>query len=318
MGDRPAPGRDGLSEPEALRVRKDTAAAEARLGFAMAASAYAFWGCATLFWRYLAHVPAYEVIAHRAIWSLVFVGVYLWLKGRIGEVGAAMADRRALGLLALSALVLFSNWGVFVWGIQHGYVLETSFGYFINPLMSVVIGFVLLGERLNRAQTLAILLAGLAVVAQAIALGAFPLLSVYLAGTFAAYGYFRKINPVRSAAANLIESLLHLLPAIAILAFVTAGGQGHFTADPTTMLLLVLTGPITALPLILFGAAAQRLPLAVMGLLQYIVPSIQFALAITIFGQELSWTRLLTFAIIWVALAIFTVDVLGRPRRVTA
>ena len=229
-----------------------------------------------------------------------------------------MADRRALGLLALSALVLFSNWGVFVWGIQHGYVLETSFGYFINPLMSVVIGFVLLGERLNRAQTLAILLAGLAVLAQAIALGAFPFLSVYLAGTFAAYGYFRKINPVRSTAANLIESLLHLLPAIAILAFVTVGGQGHFTADPTTMLLLVLTGPITALPLILFGAAAQRLPLAVMGLLQYIVPSIQFALAITIFGQELSWSRLLTFAIIWVALAIFTIDVLRRTRRVTA
>ncbi|MEZ5774924.1 MAG: EamA family transporter RarD [Hyphomicrobiaceae bacterium] len=288
--------------------------AEVRLGLLMALIAYVSWGFVTIFWRELAHVPVYETICHRSLWSVVLVGLYLAVQGRLGEVATVVADRRTLRILAVSAFFLFINWGGFVWAVSSGHVLEVSFGYFINPLMSVVLGLVVLGERLTGAQKVAIALALVAVGVELVLLGRFPVIALYLASTFALYGYIRKTLPARPTPAYLVESMMHLTVALPVLVYLETHGEGHFFLDLRTSALLVLTGPVTAIPLILFAGAARRLNLATLGLMQYFVPSIQFVLAFAYFGEELRPEKLVAFVIIWVALAILTVDAIRRER----
>ncbi|MFY8032856.1 MAG: EamA family transporter RarD, partial [Devosia sp.] len=223
------------------------------------------------------------------------------------------ADKlKTLRAMAFSALLLATNWLIYVWAVETDQVLEASFGYFVNPMVNVAIGMVVLGERHNRVQGIAILIALVALVIQAIGLGRIPYIALSLALSFGFYGFVRKTAPVAATAGLFVETLLLAPLAIGFLvwSFVSNGPGLH--ADPMIAFLLVLTGPATAVPLLLFNYAVQRLRLTTIGMLQYIAPSIAFVLAIIVFGEHLNLTRVLSFALIWVSLAVFTLGSMQR------
>ncbi|HHY48541.1 MAG TPA: EamA family transporter RarD [Alphaproteobacteria bacterium] len=282
-------------------------------------AAYTLWGFLPLVFKLVEHVPSAAVVADRTLFSLVLVGIILAAAGRLGEVRAALADGKTLRSMLTSSLILGVNWLIYVYAVESGQVLETSFGYFINPLANVALGMLLLGERLNRMQALAIGIAIIAIGIQAIGLAGIPVVALSLAGTFAAYGYFRKTAAVGSAAGLFAETLLLAPLALGYLAwtFIADGGPGPH-ADLMTVGLLALTGPATAVPLLLFAYAVQRLRLTTIGMLQYAAPSIAFVLAIAVFGEQLNPLRLLGFALIWVSLAIYSADSFMRRRAAEA
>lgn len=294
--------------------------AESRGGLPAALVAYGMWGFLPLLFHFLDGVGAVTIVAERTIWSLLLVGLILFFSGRFREVRSALADPRVLRGMALSCVLLAVNWLLYVWAVETGQVLEASFGYFINPLVNIAIGMVLLGERQNFWQAVAIGIAVIAIAIQAVGIGRVPYVALSLALTFGFYGYFRKTAKVQSTAGLFVETLM-LSPFAAgyiIYGFVTAGAGPH--ADPVLALLLVATGPATAVPLLLFAFAVQRLRMTTIGMLQYLAPSIQFVLAITVFQEHLNGIRLFSFALIWLSLIVFTVDSVLRQRsaRVTA
>jgi chloramphenicol-sensitive protein RarD len=233
----------------------------------------------------------------------------------MGEAATAIRDPKTLRSMVISALLLAVNWLVFVWAVETNQVLETSFGYFINPLVNVAIGMVLLGERQNRWQTVAIAVACIAIIVQAMGLGRVPWVALALAFSFGFYGYFRKTAKVGSASGLFVETLVLAPLALGYLAFtfIRDGNIGPL-ADPATLGLLALSGPATAMPLLLFAFAVQRLRLTTIGMLQYLAPSIAFILAITAFGEPINTTRLVSFGLIWLSLAIYTADSFFRRR----
>jgi chloramphenicol-sensitive protein RarD len=283
-----------------------------RGGFAAGLVAYTLWGFLPLLFKLVEHVGAVGVVAERTFWSLIVVGVGLLVTGRFREVRAAFSNPATLRSMVISSLLLGGNWLIYVTAVETNQVLESTFGYFINPMMSVAIGMVFLGERQNRAQAVAICIALVAIVIQAIGLGHIPYIALSLATTFAAYGYARKTAKVNSTAGLFAETLILAPFAVGYLVYglLTSGLGAH--ADLQTSLLLVLTGPATAAPLILFAFAVQRLRLTTMGMLQYIAPSIAFVLAITVFGEQLNPLRIVSFALIWLSLAVFTLGSMGR------
>ncbi len=287
------------------------------MGVFAALGAYGVWGFFPVLFRALESVNPVAVVANRIVWSFFLVGAILWQRGRMPEVRATLSDWPTMRGVLLSSLLLAINWLVFVWAVDMGRVLEVSFGYFINPLVSVAIGMVLLGERLNRWQTLAIAVALIAVAIQAAGLGQFPLVSVTLALSFGFYGYIRKTVSVGSAPGLFVETLVMLpLAAGYILYTLMTEGSGPY-ADLWLLFLLVLTGPATSGALILFAYAARRLPLSLIGMFQYIAPSLHFVIAIWWFGEPLNLIQLLSFALIWVSLAIYTGDSYNRrPKKV--
>jgi chloramphenicol-sensitive protein RarD len=264
----------------------------------------------------LRHVGPPTLVADRTLWSLLLVGVILIVAGRMPEVRAVLRDWRSVRAMAMAALLLACNWLIYVYAVETNQVLEASFGYFINPLVNVALGVVLLGERLNRWQTLSVAIAAVGIGIQAMGLGGVPYIALSLAVTFALYGYLRKTAKASSASGLFVETLLLAPVALGYLVFtfIQDGGFGVH-ADPGTLLLLALTGPATAGPLLLFAYAVQRLRLSTIGMLQYIAPSIQFVLAISFFGEHLNGTRLLSFGLIWLSLAVYTADSIVRYRR---
>lgn len=290
-----------------------TAEEERRAGFTAGIAAYLLWGFLPLLFKLVEHAGALTVVADRTLWSLLFVGVILFFARRFGDVRRAFADRRTLLALALAALLLATNWLIYVWSVETGQVLEASFGYFINPLINVAIGMLFLGERQNRMQAIAIAIALVAVLIQAIGLGRIPYIALSLAVTFAAYGYVRKIARVAATPGLFLETLVLSPLAVAYLVWSIASfGLGPH-GDPQTLLLLALTGPGTAVPLLLFNVAVKRLRLTTIGMLQYMAPSIAFVLAIVVFGEELNATRLFSFGLIWLSLAVFTLGSMRKP-----
>ena len=233
----------------------------------------------------------------------------------MAEVRAAFADRATVRSMLISSVLLAGNWLLYVWAVESGQLLEASFGYFINPLVNVAIGMAFLGERQNRWQAIAIAIGAVAVAIQAIGIGRVPYVALGLAMTFATYGYFRKTAKVSSAAGLFVETLLLLPVAAGYLLFTILrdGGLGPH-ADPYQMSMLLLTGPATALPLLCFAFAVQRMRLTTIGMLQYLAPSIAFLLAITLFGEALNATRLFSFGLIWLSLVVYTIDSLRRRR----
>jgi chloramphenicol-sensitive protein RarD len=290
-----------------------------RGGLLAALAAYTLWGFLPLIFKLVSHVPALTVVADRTIWSLLQVGIILVIAGRTAEIRTALADRATLRSMALSAALLAVNWAIYVWAVETEQVLEASFGYFINPLANVALGVVLLGERLNRWQIVAFTIAAIAIGIQAIGLSGVPYIALSLALTFAAYGYFRKTARVSSTTGLFVETLLMAPVALGYLAFtfVRDGGAGPH-ADPGTLGLLLLTGPATAVPLLLFAFAVQRLKLTTIGMLQYIAPSIAFLLAVFAFQEPLSGLRLVSFALIWLSLVVYTADSVIRRRSAQA
>jgi len=292
----------------------DDAASETKRGFAAAIGAYGTWGFFPVLFRALDSVDSIAVVANRVVWSFLLVGGILWNRGRLGEVRAALSNPRAALSMLTAALLLSVNWLVFVWGAANERVLEISFGYFINPLVSIAIGMALLGERSNRWQSVAIGVALIAVAIQAAGLGQFPWVSLVLAGAFGFYGYIRKTVDVGSAPGLFIECLLLLPISLGYIVFQVAANGWAPYADPWLMTLLVMTGPATSGALIMFAFAARRLPLSMMGMFQYIAPSMHFVIAILWFGEDLNMVQLGSFVLIWCSLAIYSADSWQRGR----
>lgn len=285
-------------------------------GLVAGLAAYLLWGFLPLLFDLLRHVGATTLVADRTLWSLLLVGVILMLGGRMPEVQAILRDGRAVRSMALAAFVLAANWLIYVYAVETNQVLEASFGYFINPMVNVAIGMLVLGERLNRWQGVSVAIAVVAIGIQALGLGGVPYIALGLALTFALYGYLRKIAKASSTTGLFVETLILSPVAAAFLlaTFVLDGGVGVH-ADPYTLFLLILTGPATAIPLLLFAYAVQRLRLTTIGMLQYLAPSIAFILAIVVFGEHLNWVRLLSFGLIWLSLIVYTTDSVVRRRR---
>lgn len=288
---------------------------EARLGGMATGAGYLIWGLSVAFYRQLDHVVPFEILAHRAMWSVALIAALILGLRRGAYLMELLRDRRKLATLTLTALIIGSNWFLFIWAVNSGRILETSLGYFINPLVSVLAGVVLLGERLTRAQIVAMLLAAAGVVYFTVSLGFLPWISLVLAVSFAGYGYLRKITRVEALAGLFVEVLVLAPFALVYFFYVSAhGGSGFATGDWTTDLLLAATGPMTTVPLLLFTYGAQRIRLTTLGLLQYLVPTTSFSIAVWVYGEPLGQGLIATFGFIWIGLAIFTADTWRKER----
>jgi chloramphenicol-sensitive protein RarD len=285
-------------------------------GIAYAALAYFLWGLFPLYFRLLAAVDPLEVLAHRFVWSVGFLLLLLAGLRRWAWLRPAVTAPRVLGLFALSALLLSVNWFVYIWAINHGRVLEASLGYFITPLANVLTGRLVLGERLRPAQWAAVALAAAGVLWMTWQLGSLPWVSLVLAASFASYGLVRKTAPLGALEGLTLETLL--LGPLALAGLLWAAGQGLAAfpgADLDLKALLIASGPVTAVPLLLFAAGARRIPLSVLGMLQYIGPTIQWLLAVWLFHEPFAGARLQGFALIWCACAVFSAELWWRSRQ---
>jgi chloramphenicol-sensitive protein RarD len=284
---------------------------ERRVGVVAGLSAYLLWGLFPLYFPLLEPAGGLEIVAHRVVWSLLFVGLLLSILRGWGQVRDAFADRRTLGVLALAAALIVVNWLVFVYGVNSGHVVETSLGYFINPLVSVLLGVVVFGERLRPLQWVAVGTAAVAVVVLTVDYGRPPWIALALAGSFGLYGLMKKLVRVEAAPGLFVETALVVLPAVVVIGVLESRGTAAFgPAGAGNALLLVGSGVATAIPLLLFAAAARRVPLSTVGLLQYVNPLMQLVIAVFVFHEPLPPARLAGFAIVWLALAVFTVDTL--------
>lgn len=296
-----------------------SADAEARKGVAFGLSAYLLWGFLPAYFKLIGEVLPTEVVAQRVLWSVLLLAGLILGAARWDRLRAAFADPKALRILALSALLIGFNWLVYIWAIGAKHVLETSLGYFLNPLVNVVMGVLLLKERLTRAQGLAVALAAVGVAVLAVGAASGLWISLALALSFATYGLLRKIAPVESLEGLTIETVLLAPFAALYLVWLSGTGGMKFGTELDLSVLLALGGVVTATPLLLFAAAARRLRYSTLGLLQYIAPTIQFLLAVLAFGEPLTTAHLICFAFIWSGLAIYAADGLRRlPARVSA
>ena len=272
-------------------------------GLVPALLAYGTWGIFPLYFKALPDVPADQVLAHRVLWSVVLLSAAVPLLGRWPTV--VRACRPAI---LLSAVLIAANWGTYIWAVQSGRVLEASLGYFVNPLVSVLLGVVFLRERLRRRQVQAIALAGLGVVALVVRLHTLPWLPLTLALTFGLYGLVRKRAGVDAVGGLLVEASVLALPALAWVLLCAWRGTGAFGGRPATTALLVAAGPITAVPLIWFAMGVRSLPLSTVGILQYLTPTLQFLLAVALYREPFGSAHAVAFAFIWAALALYTWD----------
>ena len=285
-----------------------------RRGLAYGAGAYLLWGLFPLFWPLLEPAGAVEILAHRIVWSLVVVGGVLLVRRRLA--GIAAIGRRRLALLAAAGVVIGLNWAFYIWGVNNGHVVETSLGYFVNPLVTVLLGVFVLGERLRRGQWAAVAVGAVAVAVLTVDYGRPPWIALVLAFSFGTYGLIKKSVGAGAMESVTVETATLALPAVAYLTWLTAAGQSHFgQVSAGHTLLLLATGPVTAVPLLFFGAAARRLPLTVLGLLQYLAPVLQFLFGVLLFHEPMPPARLAGFALVWLALVALTAESLRHQRR---
>jgi len=267
--------------------------------------AYGSWGFVPLYWKAVGAVPAPQMVAHRIIWSLVTVAVFFVDQERRRELVGVLTSPRKLAWMFGSALFLSSNWLLFVYAVQQKWLLQVSLGYFINPLVNVVLGALILKEQLNRLQIIAFVLASIGVSIYGVGLNSFPYLSIALALTFGLYGLMRKQAPVEPMVGLAVESILLLPIAAGYLIYLYTHGALVFGQNWHLALLIAFAGPITSFPLLWFAHAARKLPLSTLGFFQYIAPTMQFALAVFLYNEPFSQTHLVAFVCIWTALAIY-------------
>lgn len=287
---------------------------DTRKGVLALIAACAIWGLSGLFYKALSDVPSHEVLAHRTVWSLVFFGIVLGVQGRLNMLWGAVANPASRKVIAAAALLISVNWFLFIWSIQVGRATEASMGYYIFPLVAVLIGRVVLGERLSRLQWVAISLAAAGVLSLTIGLHIVPWISLVLASTFGLYGLIKKrldLGPVVSVSA---EVLLLCPLGLAWLFYLHTGQGGAFGQDMKQSLLLMAAGPITATPLILFSYGARRLTMSTVGIVQYINPTLQFLVAVLIFGEPFTGVHMIAFALIWAALAVYSSSAYTQDR----
>lgn len=298
----------------------EVSAAESRRGLWMALGAFLIWGLMPLYWHLLKTVPSLQIVAHRVVWSALLVALWLlWTQGR-GWLARVLAQPRLVRLLALSGLCIGANWGLYIWAVNAGHVVETSLGYFINPLLNVVIGTLFLRERLTRVQWVSVAIAAGGVLWLTFNYGSFPWIALTLAASFGLYGLIRKLAAVDSITGLGVENLVLLLPALAWLAFAEGTGRGGFFGGwgAAVDALLIVGGALTALPLIGFSFAVRRVPLSTIGLMQYLAPTMQFLIGVLVFHEPFDRDRGIGFALIWGALALFMADSLRRARAAQA
>ena len=289
---------------------------EQRRGFLFGVAAYLLWGLFPLYFPLLEPAGAVEVLAHRILWSALTMGVLVLALGRVAHLRALLRSRRTMLLLGAAALAISVNWGTYIWGVNNGRVVEASLGYFINPLVTVLVGVVVLGEQLRRAQWVAAGVAVLAVAVLTVDYGHPPWVALVLAASFSIYGLTKKTANAGAVESLAVEATLVAPLAAAYLGVLVAQGASGFGSHGAGhALLLASSGIVTAVPLIFFGAAATRVPLVTLGLLQYLTPVLQFGLGVFWFGEEMSPLRWTGFAIVWVALTIFTVEANNHRRR---
>ena len=285
-----------------------------RLGISAGIIAYLAWGLVPIFFKQIAEVPAVEIIAHRVVWAMLLMTALIGFGRGFGDALRVARIPAQLAKIALASALVISNWLTFVWGVNNDHILETSLGYFILPLFNVALGVLVLKERLRPLQWLAVLLAVIGVAIEATRAGGLPWIALVLAGTFGIYGLLRKQLPLDAASGLFLETACMTPVALAWLAWLAYSGQSHVGGEAGFLsgreLLLIATGPITAIPLLLFAVAARRLPLSMMAFLQYLAPSITFLLAVLVYHEPLDLSRALTFAAIWLGLALYSFDLL--------
>jgi chloramphenicol-sensitive protein RarD len=279
------------------------------VGVACGSSAFLIWGLSPLYWKMLQAVPAFEIIMHRMVWSFLFLIPILLLRRRWHDFTAVFRNLRIILVLLSTSVIVGTNWFVYIWAINHDHVLQASLGYFINPLVNVLLGMVFLRERLRPLQFLAVGLAGIAVLYLVLQYGEFPWVALFLAFSFGFYGLIRKVAPVTALVGLSVETLVLSAPALAYLFYLAAAGSGSFLrVNILVDLLLMGAALVTALPLLLFTLGARRLHLSTVGFLQYIAPSCMFLLAVLAFHEPLYRHQLWTFLLIWAALSVYSVD----------
>jgi chloramphenicol-sensitive protein RarD len=291
-------------------------AQQTRQGIFFALAAYFIWGIAPAYFKLIQQVPADEILTHRVIWSFFFMLALITLGRNWSQVRAACHDRKRLLLLAVTALLIGGNWLLFIWAVNNHHMLEASLGYFINPLVNVLLGMLFLGERFRRMQWLAVILAFTGVLIQLWQFGSLPIIGLGLAFSFAFYGLLRKKIAIDAQTGMLIETLW-LLPVAAAYLFLFADSPtSHLGANAWSLnLLLVAAGIVTTIPLLFFTAAATRLRLSTLGFFQYLGPTLMFLLAVTFYGETVGQDKLVTFGFIWAALLLFILDALYTQRK---
>lgn len=288
---------------------------ESRRGLLFGVAAYSMWGIFPLYWPLLEPSGAIEILAHRVLWSALTMGLVVVLLRRTPQLRALIADRRVFWLLAVAAAVITINWATYIWGVNNGRVVETSLGYFINPLVTVLMGVFIIGERLRRLQWWAMGVATFAVLVLSVDYGRPPWVALVLAVSFGSYGLAKKTANVGAVDSLTLETALLAPFAATYLFWLGAQGQSTFATDGTShALLLASTGIVTAIPLVCFGAAATRVSMVSLGLLQYLAPTFQFALGVLWFHEDMTTGRWIGFAMVWVALAMFTVEAVRHRR----
>lgn len=286
------------------------------LGGLFALGAFGIWGVLPVYFKILDGVPGLEILAHRIVWTVVLVGLGLIVVKRWAEVVVILANRRMMLRLTATATLLSCNWLLFIWAVTNGHMLQGSLGYYINPLVNVVMGVFLLGERLSKPQWFSVGLTTAAVVILTYGVGEVPWIALTLALLFGFYGYIRKTAPVGAAAGLMVETLVLIVPAVLYLLYLAAIGEGAFgTVSFGFDLLLIAAGVFTSVPLIFFAAAARRLRYATVGFFQYIAPTGHFLLAVLVYGEPFTDAHKWTFGLIWFALAIYSMDVWRRRGR---
>ena len=288
-------------------------------GIVAGLGAYLMWGLFPIYWKWLQTVTAPQILGHRMAWSLIFVAAVLAAQRDWAWLGVVLRQRKTLLTYTLAAVLLSANWFTYIWGVNAGYIVETSLGYFINPLVNVLLGVVFFHEKLRRLQAVAAGLAGLGVLYLTFDYGRLPWIALALAFTFAGYGLLKKTAPLNATRSFSLETLVMFLPAVAYLAWQEGSGSGAFGHQGWLVtLLLVLAGPVTAVPLILFGVAARRIPLSMIGFLQYLAPTLQFLIGVFVFHESFPSSRLLGFGMIWAALLLYSLESVwnGRQRAI--
>ena len=285
-------------------------------GVVFAGSAFLIWGLSPVYWKAFGVVGPLEIVLHRIVWSFAFLMPIVLLLRQWRELVSALTNRRTLLVLTTSALLVALNWLIYIWAINNGYLLQASLGYYINPLVNVVLGMAFLRERLRKPQMAAVLLAATGVIYLTVQYGRFPWISLVLAFSFGLYGLIRKVAPVSSLVGLTVETMLMSVPALAYLVFLGSRHRGSiFRGDVKMDLLLMSTALMTAVPLLLFTAGARRITLSTLGLMQYLAPSGMFLLAVLYYREPFASAQLWTFVMIWTALAIYSTDSLKIYRR---
>lgn len=284
-----------------------------RTGFALGLSAYALWGILPLYFKALQRVPAVDIVAHRVLWSLPVLAILITVSRGWAPVRQTVATKRTVGLLVVTAILIAANWLLYVWAVTHGHILAASFGYYLNPLANVLLGRFVLHERLSRLQWTAVAIAAAGI--SVLAAGALSQLwiSLALCASFALYGLLRKVVPADAVTGLAIETVILFPPAVAWLGLQALTGHEVLGSSLQDTGLLVLAGIVSTTPLLLFTAAAKRLPLSTMGMLQFIAPTLQFLIGVA-YGEHLTIAHIVAFAAIWAALALYVVGLLRSPR----